>query len=155
MLVTLAGAAIGLISSALPEILGLFRQGSDNRQELAVLELQIRREELQHGFQMQEIEAQADIREIEALHREFAGRKATYRWVEALISSVRPVMTYAFFALYAGVKYTQLQLALRALSGDMFLALPTVWQDPDQAIFATIIGFWFGSRNLQKYRRGT
>jgi hypothetical protein len=145
---------IGLLGSAMPDLIGLFRNRQDNAQELAILKLQTEREAAGHSFKMDEIGAEADIREIEALHQEFANRKATWKWIEALISSVRPIITYSFFGLYAAVKWSQISLALRATGDDIFLALPAVWHEWDQAIFATIIAFWFGTRSLQKFRKG-
>jgi hypothetical protein len=132
----------------------LFRNTQDNRQELAILELQLTRDTKQAGFKLEEIAAEANIREIEALHTEFSRRKETYRWIEALISSVRPVITYAFFALYASVKAAQFELALRA-TGETVIALPAIWHEPDQIIFATVIAFWFGSRTMRHFRKGT
>jgi dTDP-4-amino-4,6-dideoxygalactose transaminase len=145
---------IGLLGSAMPDLIGLFRNRQDNAQELAILRLQTEREAAGHSFRMDEISAEADIREIEALHQEFANRKATWKWIEALISSVRPVVTYGFVAMYSSVKASQVVLAFRSTGQDIFLALPAVWSEWDQAIFATIIAFWFGQRSLQKFRKG-
>ncbi len=154
-MITLLGAVLGLFTSALPDILGIFKAKQDNAQELAILELQMQRDTAGHGFKMEEISAEADIREIEALHREFAQRKETYRWIEALISSVRPVITYSFFALYAAVKAGQIKLALGAVGGDLAIALNAVWHEADMALFATIMGFWFGQRALRHFRKGS
>jgi hypothetical protein len=152
--ITLLGAALGLFSSVLPDVLGLFRESADNKHELAILEIQVRRDVAAHGFKMEEIMAQADVREVEAIHREFAQRKETWKWIEALISSVRPVITYAFFGLYAAVKWAQLELATRA-TGEVVLALPAVWHETDMALFATIIAFWFGQRAMRHWRKGS
>lgn len=154
-MITLLGALIGLFSSALPDILGLFRQRQDNAQELAILKLQMVRDEKQFHYRMEEIQADADIREVEALHREFAQRKETWLWVEALIQSVRPIITYSFFALYGAVKWSQIQLALAATSDELWRVLPVVWHEQDQAIFATIISFWFGQRAMRHFRKGS
>ncbi len=153
-MITLLGAVLGLFTSALPDLLGLFKAKQDNVQELAILELQMRRDTAGHGFKMEEISAEADIREIESLHREFAQRKETWRWIEALISSVRPVITYCFFILYAAVKGSQIKLALGA-TGDLAVALNAVWHEADMALFATIMGFWFGQRALKHFRKGS
>ncbi len=154
-MITIIGAILGLVTSALPDMLGLFKAKQDNEQELAILELQYRRDEAAHGYKMEEISAEADIREVEALHREFAQRKETWKWIEALIQSVRPVLTYAFFTLYAAVKFSQVQLALGAVGGDMALALNAAWHSEDMALFATIMAFWFGQRAMRHYRKGT
>ena len=154
-MITIIGAVLGLFTSALPDLIGIFKAKQDNAQELAILEIQVRRDDAAHGFKMEEITAEADIREIEALHREFSQRKETWRWVEALISSVRPVITYAFFALYAAVKASQIQLALNAVGGDLAVALNAAWHTEDMALFATIMAFWFGHRAMRHFRKGS
>lgn len=152
-MITIIGAVIGLFSSGLPDLLGFFKAKQDDKQELAILELQTKRDAAGHGYKMSEISAEADVRETEAIHREFAQRRETWKWVESCISLVRPTITYGFFALYSAVKYAQVFLALRA-TDDWMLALPAIWHEQDAAIFATIIGFWFGTRSLQKFRKG-
>ena len=153
-MITLVGAIIGLLSSAFPDLLGFFKKRQDHKYMLALAELKMKAAAAGHEFRMEEIATEGDIREIEALHKEFAQRRETYRWIEGFISLVRPLVTYAFFSLYAGVKASQLILALRA-TGEIVLALPAVWHEADQALFATIIAFWFGARNLRRFRTRT
>jgi hypothetical protein len=60
---------------------------------------------------------------------------------------VRPTITYAYFWLYAAVKWAQYQVFSKTLATpDAILVL---WQAEDQAVFGAVIGFWFGSRTLK------
>ena len=70
--------------------------------------------------------------------------------------SVRPVITYLFFGLFAAVKGTSIFVLL----GDQELtavslnaALVKVWDPETQAMFAAIISFWFGSRAIEKGKK--
>jgi len=68
----------------------------------------------------------------------------TYTASLALNGTVRPVIAYSFFALYASVKAIQFSANLPWL----------LWTAEDQAIFAGIISFYFGQRAMSKLRGG-
>lgn len=152
---TILGILAGLLSAGLPDLLALFKEKQKLAHDLAVLEVQERMAASGHKFKLEEVNTEADIREIEALHSEFAKRGATWVWMEALIQSVRPILTYSFFILYASVKVSGLTLALGALDGDIAHSLLAVWHEEDQVIFSTIIAFWFGQRAMKHCRKGT
>lgn len=156
-MMTLLAALIGFAGSFLPDLLKFLRQREDNKQELAVLNLQIKRDKLQGEQRIREIEVEADAREVEAIHAEFKDRKPTYAWVEAYIQSVRPTITYAFFGMYSVVKFAQLKLAIFAL-GDgqetIFRAIAAVWHENDAALLTAIVCFWFGQRAMKHVRKG-
>ena len=93
---TLLGSLLGFAGSIFPEILGLFREGQDNRHELAIMDRQIEMSKQDHIQRLEEIGAQADIAESQALYKH-ASKTSGVKWVEGLRASVRPVITYAFF----------------------------------------------------------
>ena len=69
-------------------------------------------------------------------------------WVDALAASVRPVITYAFFALYGVIKVSQWIILTHTLpSAQSFVFL---WSEEDAALFAAVMSFWFGHRALIK-----
>lgn len=72
-------------------------------------------------------------------------------FMSGLQKSVRPVITYCFFALFTVIEYNLLQEALRT-GTPMVEALDILWDDDTKAIFAAIISFWFGSRAIEKAR---
>ena len=61
---------------------------------------------------------------------------------------MRPVLAYAFFLLYASVKWLQLSI----LNFDLDAAAHILWSGEDQAIFSGIISFYFGQRAFRKMR---
>jgi hypothetical protein len=73
-------------------------------------------------------------------------------FISGLQKSVRPVITYAFFGLFATIEITLLIDAID--KGTEFSeAIQLLWDDDTKAIFAAIISFWFGSRAIDKARR--
>ena len=63
----------------------------------------------------------------------------TYTWVDAFAASVRPVITYAFFVMYIGLKIYVATQSLNILD---------IWTEQDEIVFATLMSFWFGTRTL-------
>ena len=104
-----------------------------------------------HNQRLAEIQTQADMAESKALYQH-ASIPSHVKWVEALRASVRPVITYAFFALFVFVKV----MALTALLQQGFTitdSVLTIWDEETQALFAAVMAFWFGSRNVTKSRQ--
>jgi len=62
---------------------------------------------------------------------------------------VRPVITYSFFGLFAYVEYT-VASALFDSGIDPIKVMQHVWDPSTEAIFATIVSFWFGNRWADK-----
>ena len=100
-MLTLLGSLLGFVTSAFPDLLGLFRDRQDRKHELAILNRQMELQKLGHSQRLEEIEVQADIAESKAIYRH--DRPIGVAWVDALRATVRPVITYAFFALFAAV----------------------------------------------------
>jgi hypothetical protein len=71
--------------------------------------------------------------------------------IAGLQKSVRPVITYCFFGLFAAIEVSLLMDALDK-GADLTQALNVLWDDDTKAIFAAIISFWFGSRAIDKSR---
>jgi hypothetical protein len=140
-MITLLGSLLGFLSAAFPDFLKLVRDGQDRKHELAILEMQMAQQAQGHTNRLEEINAQADIAESRALYRTY---NIGIRWVDALNGTVRPVIAYSFFILYAVVKMMQFSADLPWL----------IWTEEDQAIFAGIISFYFGQRAMSKVRSG-
>jgi len=140
-MITLLGSLLGFLSAAFPDFLELFRDAQDRKHELKILELQMQQQAQGHANRLEEIQTQADIAESRALYRTY---NTGIRWVDALNGTVRPVIAYSFFILYAVVKAMQFSADLPWL----------LWTEEDQAIFAGIISFYFGQRAMSKMRGG-
>jgi hypothetical protein len=69
-----------------------------------------------------------------------------------LRKSVRPVITYAFFLMFATVKISFLIHIITTDDIDFYRAMQLVWDIETQAIFAAVVSFWFGSRGIDKIK---
>ena len=106
-MMTLFGSLLGFLSAAFPDFLNLFKDYQDRKHELKILELQLEQQAQGHSQRLEEIQVSADIAESNALYKH-ASRPSGIAWVEALRASVRPIVTYAFFLLFAFVKIASL-----------------------------------------------
>lgn len=149
-MLTLLGSLLGFLSSAFPDVLKLWRDNADRKHELAILDRQMEAQRQGHTQRLEEIQVQADIAESKALYRH-ASQPSGFKWVEALRASVRPVITYAFFILFAVVKSAALYKLLDQSVG-ITDGLIAVWDGETQALFAAVMSFWFGQRALAKFR---
>lgn len=150
-MLTLLGSLLGFLSSAFPDVLKLWRDRADRKHELAILDRQMEAQRQGHSQRLEEIHVQADIAESKALYAH-ASQPSGVQWVEALRASVRPVITYAFFILFATVKIAALLQLLEQGVG-FTDGLIAIWDAETQALFAAVMSFWFGQRALQKARQ--
>lgn len=139
-------AIIGLLGSFLPHAMDIFKQRQDNKQELAILQLQ-----LANGAanKLAEINAQAELAEIAATRTVV---NTSIKWVDALNESVRPVLMFAYFLLYVFVKICVFYLLKNIASP--FDALNLIWTTADMEIFCVMIAYYYGTRTITKMRQG-
>ena len=67
-MLTLLGSLLGFLSSAFPDFLKLWRDHSDRKHELAILDRQMEAQRQGHTQRLEEIQVQADIAESNALY---------------------------------------------------------------------------------------
>ena len=163
-MIALLSALLGFVSSAVPDFIKLFRDGKDRAHEITLLKLQMEydREKLatanveNESMRMQQLQAIAMHTQIEQeaiLNDRVKDSLTGIHWVDALSGSVRPSITYAFFALYVVVKCAQFSILLSPSlpwQNDISVAqaLVRLWTEEDVAIFSAIMAFWLGSRAL-------
>lgn len=168
-MIALLSALLGFFSSAVPDFIKLFRDGKDRAHEIALLKLQMAydREKLAavsnensqaRALQLQAIELQTDSEQQAVLNARVKESLTGIHWVDALAGSVRPVITYAFFALYVLVKCAQFSILLSPNlpwqnNLTVAQALVSLWTEEDIAIFSAIMAFWFGQRALMRAKR--
>jgi len=150
-MLTLLGSLLGFVSSAFPDLLKLWQDHQDRRHELAILDRQMEQMKLGHSQRLEEIGFEADIAESQALYKHDS-QPSGVKWVDGLRASVRPVITYAFFLLFATVKVSALYVLVSEEGLTVIQALPQVWDPETQALFAAVMSFWFGQRALAKAR---
>ena len=79
------------------------------------------------------------------------GEKTGVRWVDALSSSVRPVITYWFMVLYCAAKTATVAAAVTGGAG-WGVAILYAWTEADQALWAGVLNFWFLGRVFDRVR---
>lgn len=139
-MITLLGALLGFLGALVPECMKIWRDTADKRHELAILERQMEMQRSGIQERMEAIGLWAEVEERRVLQE---GYFTQIPWVDALNGTVRPVLAYAFFLLYAYVKWQQAQHTPWQ-----------IWLEDDRAIFAGIISFYFGQRALRKWPTG-
>lgn len=150
-MIALLGSLLGFATSLAPSVFEFFQDKQDKKQELEILKLQIQQAEQGHTHKIEAIWAESDASRAKAVYAHDTSLKTESGFVNALRASVRPIITYLFFLLYASVKYAQLYIALQ--DSDWSFALISIWGEEDMGIWCAIISFWFGGRMMEK-RRG-
>ena len=150
-MISLLGTLLGFGTSLVPEILGYFKQSQADKQELAMLEAKAKYAEKLSELKVKELDMQADIEETRGIYEHDRSIDAG-GFVNALRGSVRPVLTYAFFSLFATIKGVTLYAMVNTHGMDLSAGLLEIWDPETQAIFSAIIAFWFGNRAMSKAR---
>jgi hypothetical protein len=140
-MLTILASLLGFLGSAFPEFIKIWKDKSDKKHELMLLQMQMEHQKQGYTERLAEINANADIAESAAIYKTYL---TNITWVDALNGTVRPVIAYSFFLLYAGVKILQYNANMPWL----------LWTEEDQAIFAGIISFYYGQRAMNKIRGG-
>lgn len=159
MIETLLGGLLGGAFRLAPELLKWLDRAGERRHELAMQDKALDFEKVRGAQRMAEINANADLAwntgSLDALREALRGQSVQtgVRWADALSTSVRPVITYSFMALYAAAKVATFALAV-GTAADWTHALAQVWNAADQALWAGILNFWFLGRTLDKMPRG-
>jgi len=144
-MITLIASIAGFISSIFPELLKFFKDKNDKQHELEILDRQIEFSKQSSKHRLEEVNISRDILEQASLYSTY---KSGVGWVDALNGTVRPVLAYSFFGMYGGVKL--LQYASISASAHLIEYLDVLWTIDDQAIFASVISFYFGQRTFNK-----
>jgi len=165
-MLTILGSLIGFLGSFAPKLLQMWQDKKDKAHELSIIGLQIQAQKDIGQQRVEEVKITAESAEMQTLYESAKIAPITpvgVKWVDAiqglvnalltlLNGSVRPTITYAFFALYAFIKYAQAKSVAAFYSNITWTAaLAKTWTEEDSAIFATIISFWFSGRMLQKF----
>lgn len=145
------GSLIGFGSSVIPAIVDGLKQRQDHKFELQKMEkaAELRKAGYDHEIKMYQ-EMGADKEHQRLIEHDIAISKMQ-GWIGALQRSVRPVITYFYFAIFAAIEITLLYHAVDTGMG-LQESLELLWDDETQATFAAIISFWFGSRAIDKTR---
>jgi hypothetical protein len=152
-MLSLVGSLLGFGTSFLPTLLGFFEQGQKNRHQLKLLEAQAKHAEVLSQLKLQELDAAADVEESRSIYEHAAelARSNKSSFISALQASVRPVVTYFFFILFATIKGLAVYVAVQE-GDDVTQAILNSWDEETKILFSTVISFWFGQRGMRKIR---
>ena len=142
---------MGFGTSIVPEILGYFKQKQANEQQLKMLEAKAKYADQISKLKIEELDAEAEIAETKGLYEHDRSIDAG-GFINGLRGSVRPVITYMFFLMFASVKGTMIYAMISNQNIDWTMAVDTAWDDETAAIFSAIVAFWFGNRAMSKAR---
>ena len=151
-MMSLLGSLLGFGTSFLPEVLNFFKAGQEHKQKLETMKLQAELMEKRSALKLQELDKQADIAETKGIYEHDRSIDAG-GFVNALRGSVRPVITYAFFLMFAA---TEVVIIVKVMEtgGAWKAAVELMWTPETQGLFAAIMSFWFGNRAVSKYMKG-
>lgn len=150
-MITLLGSLLGFGTSFLPEVLGYFRANQEHKHSMQKAQLEIDLMSKRSELKLQIMDKQADISEAEGLYKH--DNIDAGGFINGLRGSVRPVITYAFFALFVAIKVTAL-ISFMNNGSELGDALTYIWDDATAGLFAAIMSFWFGNRAVSKYVKG-
>ena len=150
------GALLRLLPAAGSAVMSHIRGKADRAHELEMLKLQaqIAKEGAEQRLREQDNvgywEAQNKTLDAYKLALEAQGRPSGVPWADALNTSVRPVVTYYFLALYGLTKIVGFLYAWLHDGAKLNVAWGILWTPADTAMLFGILGFWFVDRQLGK-----
>lgn len=151
-MLSIIGSLLGFASSTAPAIMDHFASKEDRKHELNKMRAMADMRKEGAELDMQFYERMGADKEHERLIQHDVSINQGVGIISGLQKSVRPVITYAFFGLFATIEIVLLMEALE--KGTEFSeAIQLLWDEDTKAIFAAIISFWFGSRAVEKARK--
>lgn len=146
-MIALLGSLLGFGTSFLPQVLDFFKQKQEHKNRLE--ELKLKGELFAQGvnLELQVLDKKAEIEETKAIYN-YANPTAGFS--AALAASVRPIITYLFFALFMATKVVIMLKVLQS-GGDWMTGVDLMFDDETKALFAAIVSFWFGNRAVSKF----
>lgn len=148
----------GLLRLA-PEVIKIFGAKEDHAHERAMttLQLQIDQARATQALDMAHAQAAiaADAADMAALVESVKAQAVPsgVKWIDALSSSVRPVLTYWWcLVLYTSAKVCGLVVAVQS-HATLQQIMPLLVGDFDRMVIGSIFSFWFMDRALRKFGR--
>ena len=167
-MIAILTAIFGFLGPFLPEVLKWFTRKQDNAHELAMMEMRLKAGAQEHLWRMEEINANADIAEMKALHQPtpslgvklLDAAEGKYPvwvivpvfWLFSLldwtVGMVRPAITIAIVAFYMTYRYARFRLMESLVSPDTnaWSVFAQSWGEYDWAVLTMVLSFWFGGR---------
>ena len=161
---TLLTTLVSFLAGNTPKFLEFFQNKSDQKHELALAQLQIQQQlELQKaGYVAQRELEQIKFEELkltdeserylariddvkDARNNDTESARGASTWVINIRALVRPAITFGLFIIFLGIEVFGCVYAYR-MNVDYQTALEILWNKETQIVWASIIGFYFGTR---------
>lgn len=152
MLLTIISTLLGILSSSIPSILRIWEKRIEEyyQLELAKLKYDAAKQGVEISKEIEDFKTLVQEGENLRLHDSTLDDTSN---IDKLRSSVRPIITFAFFFLFFFVKITAFAIVIsQGLSlTNLQSALVIIFDDNTIAIFSAVMGFWFGARTMEKF----
>jgi hypothetical protein len=144
-MLSLAGSLLGFTTSFVPSLMDYFKKKQDDKQELAMTDRMTDRAVKVQNVKLQMTEVRSDSKEANTARESHAATVIhASQWVINLSSTVRPVITYCFFI-------ELIILTVAVLTNNITQEeYSMIWNNEMQAVWAAVVSFWFGARELRK-----
>jgi ABC-type multidrug transport system fused ATPase/permease subunit len=134
----------------MPKVLDYFQDKQDKKHELMLMDKQLEQQIQLGELALRKTHVEADTEEFKAVHRhDTAMVKASAKWAATYSATVRPTITYLFMLLFITVEisayYALISKGMAATD-----ALSIVWDAEITSLFAAILSFWFGGREIRR-----
>lgn len=148
----LLSGAIGLLGSIIPDVFKFMQDARDKKHELDMMDRQITMQERGFKYQMDATIVEAESRENVELYKSHLIEHDD--WIDRLNRSVRPVIAYMLMTFYCAYKIAAFMVMISTeINLTTFEAVIRLWTEDDMAILSVILGFFYGHRALQKYKK--
>jgi hypothetical protein len=145
--ITLLGSLLGFGTSFLPQVLDFFKSKQEHNNKLEEMKLRGELQAMGVNLELQVLDKKAEIEETKAIYN-YANPSSGFS--AGLAASVRPVITYMFFALFMATKAV-IMIKVMQDGGDWMEGVELMFDEETKALFAAIISFWFGNRAVSKF----
>lgn len=141
-------AILGALAGMVPALVQLFTLKETNAHQLAMAREQREAQKEGVALQIDLANAQAGVRQADRVY-DFGAGPSGIKWVDALAIFVRPYITLVFFHLWL---LLEVGLFIYGVNKgfDLGQLVKLLWPPETQAMFAAIIGFWFGDRMMMR-----
>lgn len=148
-MLSIIGAILGFAGSTVPAIIEARKVKSEMQFKLEAMKLQVDLEKSLSETRLKEFREKQDYLVHDRLLTHDTSISNETGVIGFIRKSVRPVITYAFFAMFITVKLTLMNHGMD--SGVPFVEVVQAMWDPEtQGIFSAVIAFWFGNRAIEK-----
>ncbi len=155
---SLIGGGLGGAMRVVPEVMKLLQAKDERKHELAMTKLQIDIDAQRSKGQIDALQAQGDNQDIAGQQAIFLeavksqGQLTGVKWIDAVNSTVRPMVTYWFMGIFSAYKSVIMYQAWISMGPTEEFA-NKIWDANDWGILSMILSFWFVDRVFKHQKK--